>query len=870
MIQLTVGYVSGIIAAAIFILQKFIPMAIALIMVGVAGQDNSAVTWSVCAQTIGNSLWPKILRTDSSASLEVNGKVKLVNLLRPLALGLVAVAAVVTPLGLYETVAPARSLQTVPFPYIADTGPMGYGTPPRSSLGFSRKCGAYLPVVCPGSDTIISYSNNATTNTADLPNGYDTRIPKHLTDLFQSGLTSQPQTMSSIFDIEWRTYTFDQDPNIDNGEMYLVNSFRQLTSLILNNAIEPVEGLIVDTQAGGVGFRNHTIPSGVELGATWTEDLLFIVPETQCVDTNLTLDFSIPQGMSLNGLDDFVLTDRGGFANMIQKYPHYDRSDPQANPDLTGRAYKAAWMNNALTMLYLNVTRPNPDAWSYLDSKVGKRFPLTVGLSDISYDSLIATSDWGTFLDFSTSNATSSNSSGSANAAYANPFQISSSNFSDIGTICQGAGALDLANITNIAVNCGMVFGAARRQDGSDSLIFAPGTKWTVPMYSCATATKAVIKEVNFLYNGTQGLKSLNILNATEKAYASDDDKPLWGVENTALTLGDASALWGLVSPDYQGRSDVSTVRSSHLWLPGYTGLSFGVFTFGYQNLPGVEFHTDALGGAYVAGTSLGAEDMVDYSGKSNLAMYAKWQEFSKFANTTANIINLIWTDISANAVVGTKSWLPSLPLVNLQQRDITTNTNASSQQLQQQQQQQTVQVPVQIYTHQIHYKYLFAIPACIVVLLTAFLSLTAFFLMIFRRARPSEIREFLNALSPGRIMTTFVYPEECDQQAPTTKWVRQVGHKRVVIGSGAPHRPSQLLLGKDGTQILMRPLGTPDAPGTPPSSAGGSYHDPQKMESNGLGQPYAQPYAVPAYNFVQHQQTPAVYNPRAPGFHAR
>jgi hypothetical protein len=864
MIQLTVGYVSGMIAAAIFILQKLIPMAIALIMVGIAGQDNSAVTWAVCAQTINTSLWPKILRADSSASLEVNRKVKLVNLLQPLALGVVAIAAVVTPLGLYETVAPAGSLQTVPFPYIADTGPMGYGTPPRSSLGFSRKCGEFLPVVCPGSDTIITYSSNATASSANLPNSYDTRLSQNLTDLFQSGLASQPQTMSSFFDIQWRTYTFAQDPNFDDDKEYLVNSFRQLTSLILDDAIEPVEGLIVDTQGGSIGFRNHTIPNGIELGATWTEDLLFIQPDTQCVDTNLTLDFSIPQAQSLNTIENLFLTDRGGFANLIQEYPYYDRSDPQANPDLAGRAYKAAWMNNALTMVYLNVTRPNPGAWAYLDSTVGKRFPLSASFSSVSFDSLTATSEWGTFLDLGTSNETSFNFSGSTGGTYPNPFQISSSNFSDINTICQGAGGLDLANVTNIAMACGMVFGAARRQDGSASLIFAPGTQWTVPLYSCATATKAVVKEVNFFYNGTQGIKSLNILNATEKAYASDDDKPLWGVENTSLMLNEASALWGLVSPDYQGRSDLSTVRSSQLWLPGYTGLSFGVFTFGYQNLPGVEFHTDALGGAYVTGTGSGTENIVDYSGKSNLAMYAKWQELSKFANTTANIINLIWTDISANAVVGTKSWLPSPPLVDLQQRDTTTNTDTFPQQ-----QQQTAQVPVQIYTHQIHYKYLFAIPACIVVLLTASLSLATVLLMIFRRARPSEIRKFLNALSPGRIMTMFVYPDESDQQAPTKKWVKQVGYKRVVIGSGPPHRPSQLLLGKDGAQILMQPLGTSDAPGTPPSSAGGGYHDLQKMESNEFSQPHTQLHAVPTYNFVQ-QQPPAVYSPSTPGFHAR
>ena len=522
MIHLTVGYVSGIIAAAIYIVQKLIPTAVVLILVGITAEEESAVTWSVAAQTISNSVWPRILCTDSSASLGVNNKVKFLTWLRPLALAVVAVAAVVTPLGLYETVGTETSPQPVPFPYVADIGPMGYGTPNRSSLGFSRVCGQFLPVACPGSNTVINYSSNDTTSSADLPNGYDTRLPRNLTDLFQSGLANQAQTVSSIFDIEWRTYTFAQDANIDNGAEYLVNSYRQLTSLILNDAVEPVEGLIVDTQEGGIGFRNHTVPTGVELGATWTEDLLFVEPDTQCVDTNLTLDFSIPRGLSEYTIDDLALTDRGGFANLIQHYPEYDRSDPQANPDLKGRAYKAAWMNNANTMLYLNVTRPNPHAWAYLNSTVGQRFPLSATFTGVSFDSLMVKTQWGSYLNLldsggaasnfsaSLNNTNSTTASSSNNITYANPFQITLDNFTAINTLCQGAGGLDLANITNLAVSCGMVFGAARRSDGTHSLIFAPGTNWTVPLYSCATATKAVIKEVSFSYNGTEGQESQN------------------------------------------------------------------------------------------------------------------------------------------------------------------------------------------------------------------------------------------------------------------------------------------------------------------------------------------------------------------------
>jgi hypothetical protein len=92
-----------------------------------------------------------------------------------LALLVVAVAAVVTPLGLYDNVLPSRFPQQVPFPHHSDLSPMGYGTPPRSELGFNRKCGGLLPVVCPGSDTVISYSQNDTSMTANLPYGYASR-----------------------------------------------------------------------------------------------------------------------------------------------------------------------------------------------------------------------------------------------------------------------------------------------------------------------------------------------------------------------------------------------------------------------------------------------------------------------------------------------------------------------------------------------------------------------------------------------------------------------------------------------------------------------------------------------------------------------
>ena len=197
---------------------------------------------------------------------------------------------------------------------------------------------------------------------------------------------------------------------------------------------QAVEGLVVDTVRGGVGLRNHTAPQGLQYGATWTEDLLFIEPDTVCVDTNLTLDYGFTQYNSTT-MSDVVLTDHGGFVNLNRTYPTYDRLSSQTNPDLYGRAYKAAWINNALTAAYLNVTDPTDaskgtKAFSYFNSELNKTFLMDAASSILelsAFDTLQLSTTFGSYLPNSfsiTSNATL--------AANVNPFGIGASNFSVI------------------------------------------------------------------------------------------------------------------------------------------------------------------------------------------------------------------------------------------------------------------------------------------------------------------------------------------------------------------------------------------------------------------------------------------------------
>lgn len=106
-----------------------------------------------------------------------------------------------------------------------------------------------------------------------------------------------------------------------------------------------IEGLVVDAKNGGVGFRNHSAPPLTAYGSTWTEDLLSIQPVPRCVDTNLILDYTIPENdvRSINSRSPLTVTDRGGFSELNTVNPERDREGVQADPELWERAYQAAW-----------------------------------------------------------------------------------------------------------------------------------------------------------------------------------------------------------------------------------------------------------------------------------------------------------------------------------------------------------------------------------------------------------------------------------------------------------------------------------------------------------------------------------------------
>jgi hypothetical protein len=290
---------------------------------------------------------------------------------------LASVAGVLTPVGLGEKVE-RGSVINATFEYAIDTSVFGTDTPVRDTYNISRSCGSSLRS-CPGVDhsdfRIIPNPYSGSSGGPDKLTLYQPYVPENITNCFKSGTSGFGDLRSNPFEIQFRQYATLFDKNDTKGTN-TTGDFVMLEKLIMSDHIVLREGLVIDMSNGGIGFRNHTVPTQpvMKHGATWNEDLLWIEPETVCVETNWTLEWSsqlAPMASSSYISTNELVLINGGFigAEDPLAFPWYDRSNPQLNPDLKGRAHMAAWMFGLRVSKLLNLTSSN--------SSVGMRYNVT-------------------------------------------------------------------------------------------------------------------------------------------------------------------------------------------------------------------------------------------------------------------------------------------------------------------------------------------------------------------------------------------------------------------------------------------------------------------------------------------------------------
>ncbi|KAF3932463.1 hypothetical protein ABW19_dt0203605 [Dactylella cylindrospora] len=776
---LTVAQVAGIIAAGVVVLRLFLPDLLAYNFLMSLREDQKGVAtataarWSVTARLLHSSQWPFFLNSDSAASTHSGWGTLIFTYNQGLVAILVSIAAIVTPLGLYDAIVPREGAGVVEFHYIADPGIFGEATPPRdSSIAWNRICQSTLP--CPHSDSPVGF---ATRNGSTNPE-YDASVPDSTVDLFSSGTSRMGDSVSSIFDIEWRflsLLTSDEANNTANDTTlgYYVGNIWQIGSLALDDAYSAIEGLVVDTKSGGIGLRNHTAPPLSPYGATWTEDLLFLEPETGCINTNLSLEFQVGESSSTArrvSIDNLRLVDNGGFANFNTAYPYWGYRDSQIYPSMEYRAYRGAWWHNLVSMMYMNITdRSDRNVldleFAYLNSTLGKRF---------AFDSTRAITDlpgiyWGrSWYDYLLSTqGLSYTADASGSTLFPNPHNVTIEDFDNAGEICAVTSGRDYANMTNIMTRCGLVWAPARRIDSSGSFIVT-GSEWAQDLYSCSSTVRATIKTVTFEFNGTDDLSGLTITDISNKVYPDGASKPLWGVEYTERPLDHVMPLWGLVSQDAIIRDkNITTVQKDSLYLSSgsdLTWLELDVDVASFQNLPGLTFFRNVLFKIYNNGI-FPVNGEFDYTGRNSYTMRRRWQELSSSPAGLAKAINLVWTDIAANVVLGTKGRVPV---------DRGGNMVPAT-------------APVIFYEKRIFYKWVYAIPAAIVLACVLAIIISAMVATILGRASVQKMRRYLNATSAGRLMTTDTRASvhQVTNEMPKKVWIDLFGYTNIAAGSG-------------------------------------------------------------------------------------
>jgi hypothetical protein len=246
------------------------------------------------------------------------------------------------------------------------------------------------------------------------------------------------------------------------------------------------------------------------------------------------------------------------------------------------------------------------------------------------------------------------------------------------------------------------------------------------------------------------------------------------------MNISDVDALWGLVHDRYENSAHLWTLRREKFWLPAIATV-FATISSASDSLASANTFGAALAEVYDLYLS-SSTGLYDYSGQTNLALNRLWQGYSQNASTTGNIINLIYTDIIATALVGTKSAImrSSLGAQSSSNDGTSLPANALAQ--------------VRKFELKVQYNLFYAVPAFIVLLLSAIMFLAAVAMWIARRFSVAGLRQLLNQTSTGRTMTSILYPELCDPRAPTKEWIEKAGtvqlapvygFKRMAKGSG-------------------------------------------------------------------------------------
>ncbi|KAM5492315.1 hypothetical protein McaMca56_007153 [Microsporum canis] len=706
----------------------------------------------------------------------VSGLIALGNFIRLAMLGVIS--GVVTPLGLSDQIRPASS-RDVSFHYAPDLSSFGKNTISRPDMPLSRDC-IITSAYCPGAFVPGAVIDQGQGNKSANPKiTATTNIPKNITTMFSSA--SKKSSIAGILDIQYRFWLPYSSEYFDDHKPYPRGQLLPLDSLISKDDITLVEGLITDMRSGGIGFRNHSVPSGLPYGAEWDEDILWVEPEISCVNTNLTYELTLAD--TLNGtfstpIRSIELVDEGGFSNLRHGNPYNGWPNiTYAHPNTQLRADRSAWLSNFLAGITYNLTDGDADAVGYgFNVTRGKHYPIAGSVPYFLSLDIEAMSPNGGWLNLPSMPFNKNGTLTVGNHTIQKPedglYWYGIGLFTELKGRCTGQyNEASLQNDFN--VECGYFFGAASRVDGGNPLFKEVGSKWSKPIYTCAAAAKSSVKTVSFVMNGTASLESLSVKKIEDKKYASPDNYPLWALEDWWHPGSEgafAAPLWGIVDDSYENTPGYNFTRAPSFYLP-YTYYTLTLSSIGgpRDNLAGASLPYGVIGKLLSNDFfSRLNDDYVTYSGASNVALGNKWRELSNSAEDISKLLRLIWTDIMASNTVGTN--MRGSVLMG----DGTTEGAVFTRN-------------VRVQERKVTYDLRFAIPAILFLALWLLLLFSSFVMGIAEGHPFTHLKKLLNDTSVGRVAVGLEHPQSRGlQSASTQDWLAAAGHVPVGLSSSS------------------------------------------------------------------------------------
>ncbi|CAO3690075.1 unnamed protein product [Umbelopsis ramanniana] len=573
---------------------------------------QSPETWSAFSKLLQQPFWSTFLSTDTGNSKYVRASINWTINYATISIIIITIAGIITPLGLYDTT--STSSQTMALNTLTDTGPLSTLYTDREGYQESRMCSnGITSLVCPGSSYYTTSNGTVTFNTT---------VPNNIMEKF----TSYNGGIGPM-DIQFRIYETGINTGANGGNGYTQGVYRVDESIITSTKLFASQNLIIDkSETPGVGILNVTVPF-FQSGGNWNQQILWLEPVTECVDLNVTYDFTLqdasPSSPTLQ-LSNYAITDRGGFANYNAN--HYQPNQPtDRNVNLQTHAYQAA--NYAL--------RTGLVAFNISSSQIGNSYSAPAADTFLSPAIGMALGGLDTLSEL-TLNSNLTVGSGSSDS------------FVICGTNMENAEP----SLDNVNVQCTLLFGQPIRTDGGLNNILTTGSTWSQPIYACASAVRAKLQQIDF--KATTALSDESQLSDLSLTRQDIDQPVTWAVERTGLNASTVQPYWGPVDEAYANDTFLYTMQATSMYIPRSQMELYG------QGIAVVNYAWSVLYDGVMDSASLG----MNYFDTTKPTLNKLWQEHGSVEGGPY-VINSIWTDLVANGIVGTPVFLTTVVAVD-------------------------------------------------------------------------------------------------------------------------------------------------------------------------------------------------------------